>query len=106
MFLPDTNTCISFLRRRDQRLISRWQSVRAQDIRLCSIVVYELRFGAERSATPAAEHEKLDVFLQPFLSFPFDEETASVCARIRAELERTGQRIGPHDLQIAASALQ
>jgi hypothetical protein len=35
-FLPDTNTCISFLRQKQPRLIARWQSTKVTDIVLCS----------------------------------------------------------------------
>lgn len=104
-FLPDTNACITLLRQRDSRLVARWKSVRVADIVLCSVVVYELRYGAERSSDPARGHAKLDLFLSPFLSLPFDDQCARKCAEIRAELERTGRVIGPHDLQIAAIAL-
>ncbi|CAN5760011.1 type II toxin-antitoxin system toxin VapC [soil metagenome] len=106
IFLPDTNACITLLRRRDDRLISRWKSFEATEIVLCSIVVYELRHGAERSSDPAREHSKLDLFLSPFTSLPFDDRCARTCAEIRAELERTGKVIGPHDLPIAAIARQ
>ena len=106
IFLPDTNACITLLRQRDDRLIARWKSVKANDIVLCSIIVYELRYGAQRSADTAREHSKLDVFLSPFASLPFDDECARRCAEVRAELERSGRVIGPHDLQIAAVALQ
>ena len=106
IFLPDTNACIALLRQRDSRLIARWQSVKATDIVLCSVVVYELRYGAERSSDPTRGHAKLDLFLSPFTSLPFDDQCARTCAEIRAELERTGRVIGPHDLQIAAIALQ
>lgn len=106
IFLADTNACITLLRQRDSPLIARWKSVKAADIALCSVVVYELRHGAERSSQPAREHAKLDLFLSPFTSLPFDDQCARTCAEIRAELERTGRVIGPHDLQIAAIALQ
>ncbi len=106
IFLPDTNACITLLRQRDQRLIARWQSVKATDIVLCSIVIYELRYGAQRSSDPAREHSKLDLFLSLFTSLPFDDQCARRCAEIRAELEAAGSIIGPHDLQIAAIALQ
>ena len=59
-FLPDTNTCISFLRQKKSRLIARWQSTKVTDIVLCSVVVYELRHGAESSSDPRREHERLD----------------------------------------------
>lgn len=106
IFLPDTNACITLLRQRDQRLIARWRSVKVTDIVLCSITVYEIRYGAQRSSNPAAEHAKLDLFLSPFISLPFDDHCARRCAEVRAELEASGQVIGPHDLQIAAIALQ
>src|SRR5215471_3278640 len=105
-FLPDTNACIALLRQRSSRLIARWQSVKVSDIVMCSVVVYELRYGAERSSDPARGHAKLDLFLSPFASLPFDDRCARTCAEIRAELERTGRVIGPHDLQIAAIALR
>ena len=84
--------------------MARWQATKAADMVLCSIVVYELRHGAERSANPAAEHAKLDVFLSPFTSLPFDDTCARKCAEIRRSLEQSGTGIGPHDLQIAAIA--
>ena len=106
IYLPDTIACITLLRKRDSRLVARWQSVNATDIVLSSVVVDELRYGAERSSDPAHGHTKLDFFLSPFTSLPFDDQCARRCAEIRAELERTGRVIGPHDLQIAAIALQ
>jgi tRNA(fMet)-specific endonuclease VapC len=97
IFLPDTNTCISLLRQKQPRLIARWQSTNVSDIVLCSLVVYELRHG---------EHAKLDEFLAPFSSLPFDDACAVKCAEVRRALERQGGPIGPHDLQIAAIALR
>jgi tRNA(fMet)-specific endonuclease VapC len=106
IYLPDTNACITLLRQRDQRLIERWKAVKIADIAFCSITVYELRYGARRSLNPAGEHAKLDLFLNPFTSLAFDDQCARRCAEIRAELEANGRVIGPHDLQIAAIALQ
>ena len=45
---------------------------------------------------PSEGHAKLDVFLAPFSSLPFDDGCARKCAQIRRALERTGERIGPH----------
>ena len=90
IYLPDTNTCISLLRQKQPRLIARWQSTKLADIVLCSIVVYELRHGAESSSDPRREHAKLDVFLAPFSSLPFDDASAVKCSEIRRALERTG----------------
>src|SRR5712691_6437829 len=106
IYLADTNICISLLRQRRPTLIARWRSTRVSDITRCSIVVYELRHGAESSSEPSREHAKLDVFLAPFSSLPFDDACAGKCAEIRRALERKGETIGPHDLQIAAVAIQ
>lgn len=106
IYLPDTNTCISLLRRRQPHLIERWQGVPVADLVMCSVVVYELRHGAESSAEPAREHRKLDDFLAPFQSLVFDDACARTCAVVRRSLERRGERIGPHDSLIAAIALQ
>jgi tRNA(fMet)-specific endonuclease VapC len=105
-YLPDTNACITLLSERNPRLIARWQATKASDVVLCSVVVYELRHGAERSSDPIREHAKLDAFLAPFVSQPFEDPSARKCAEIRRQLERSGTVIGPHDLQIAAIALQ
>jgi tRNA(fMet)-specific endonuclease VapC len=64
-YLPDTNACITLLRQRNPALMARWQAAKASEVLLCSVVVYELRHGAERSSDPAREHAKLDVFLAP-----------------------------------------
>ena len=78
---------------------------KAANLLLCSIVVYELRHGAERSANPIRENSKLDQFLAPYVSLAFDDACGCRCAQLRNRLERKGNRIGPHDLQIAAIAL-
>jgi tRNA(fMet)-specific endonuclease VapC len=106
IYLPDTNACIALLRQRSSKLIARWQGTKVSDIVLCSVVVYELRYGAQRSSNPAREHAKLDVFLATFASLPFDDVSAGHCGTIRHQLEQIGLVIGPHDLQIAAIAQQ
>ena len=103
-YLPDTNACIMLLRQRNPKLMARWQAAKVSEVVLCSIVVYELRHGAERSPNPNREHAKLDAFVAPFASLPFDDPCARKCAEIRHELEQRGAPIGPHDLQIAAIA--
>jgi tRNA(fMet)-specific endonuclease VapC len=60
---------------------------------------------ALRSTNPAANRAKVDGFVSPYLSLPFDDAAASVHAQIRHHLETTGTPIGPYDLQIAAIAL-
>ena len=104
-YLPDTNACIALLRLRDSSLISRWRATPARDMALSAVVIYELRYGAERSTDPVKEHAKVDAFLRPFGVVSFDENCAARCGSLRRTLERQGCIIGPHDLMIAATAL-
>ena len=69
-FLPDTNACIALLRQRHAKLTARWQAIKASEIVLCSVVVYEVRHGAERSSDPAREHARLDRFVAPYTIVP------------------------------------
>ena len=104
--LPDTNACVQLLRSRNATLLSHWKNTKPGEIAMCSIVVYELRHGAWRCSEPLREHAKLDLFLAPMISLPFDDECAGIAAEMRADLERKGMRIGPHDLQIASVAIR
>ena len=105
IYLPDTNACIALLRGQSPKLAVRWQATQPSDVATCAVVVYELRYGAERSSVPAREHAKLDTFLEPYICLPFDDACARRCGELRHRLEQAGQLIGPHDLQIAATAL-
>lgn len=47
----------------------------------------------------------VDGFTHSFKSLPYTDSEAQEYARIRADLERRGERIGDFDLQIAAIAI-
>ena len=104
-YLLDTNTCIEYLRQRNSAVIARLAATPPGDIRVCSIVKAELDYGAHRSQQVQQNLVKVEDFLRPFLSIPFEDDAAREYGRLRAELERRGVVIGPHDLQIAAIAL-
>jgi tRNA(fMet)-specific endonuclease VapC len=75
------------------------------DICVCSVVKFELRYGALRSdyvEKTLAEQEK---FLNRFVSLSFDDQAQWYAAQIRANLARAGTPIGPYDLLIAAITL-
>ena len=105
MHLLDTNTCIQFLRRKNLLVMQRIQSRRPDELRLCSVVVEELFYGAFKSPYQAANLALLATFLPNFLSLPFDDAAARESGRIRVDLEARGLPIGSHDLQIAAIAI-
>jgi len=103
--LLDTNTCVQLLRARNVRVAQRLAAFAPADIQVCSVVKAELFRGALRSARPSMNRAKVDAFVQPYISLPFDDAAADLCAVIRHQLEQKGMPIGPHDLQISAIAL-
>jgi tRNA(fMet)-specific endonuclease VapC len=105
VFLLDTNTCIEYLRKRNPNVINQIQARPPDELRLCSVVVAELYFGACKSPQQAANLALLTTFLPVFLSLPFDDRAASIYGQVRADLEVRGTPIGPNDLMIAAIAL-
>lgn len=104
-FLPDTNACIHVLRRKgNPHVVRRFKLHPPAAIALCSVVIGELCYGAERSANPPAEQARVDAFLAPFPRLPFDEPAAREYALIRAILAGQGLPIGQYDVMIAAIA--
>ncbi len=75
---------------------------------VAAITVAELWHGAER-ATAAHKSRRLhylQTMLAPMPIVPYTEQTAYEHARIWAELEAAGKRIGAYDLIVAATALE
>jgi tRNA(fMet)-specific endonuclease VapC len=104
-YLLDTNTCIQSLRTKgNPHVKARIGSHPPTDLALCSVVVGELYYGAERASNPATEIVKVDSFVARFASLPFDDAAGRVFARIRADLDARGLGIGPLDTMIAAIA--
>jgi predicted nucleic acid-binding protein len=80
----------------------------AEPISICAITVSELLHGLERApAGKRKTHRKQ--FIEDILThtpvIPFDIEEARAHARLWAQLETKGQRIGAHDLIIASTCL-
>jgi tRNA(fMet)-specific endonuclease VapC len=100
-YLLDTNACVHNLRTKGSaRVKARLGSHPPTDVVLCSIVVGELRYGAEGGTDPRKEHAKVDAFVAPFVSLSFDDAAASIYGRIRYDLESRGVVIGANDLLI------
>ena len=99
----DANLCIRVLRNRPQSIAARFQQ-EAQSLSLSTIVLHELRYGADRSARPAFHHEQVDGFVAQLTVYDFDANAAHHAADIKAKLAANGQIIGPNDLLIAGHA--
>lgn len=104
-YLLDTNACIRYLNGQSNELRLRLESIDPQLIVVCSIVKAELFVSAMKSHFPEKTLARQQVFLDQFLSLPFDDKAAETYSRLRADLESKGLPIGPLDMLIAAIAL-
>jgi tRNA(fMet)-specific endonuclease VapC len=103
-YLLDTNTCIEYLKRRNASVVARITLANSGDLFICSIVRAELSVSLYKRPNAANAALLRSLFAQ-FPSLPFDDNAADEYGRIRADLERRGQPIGPHDTEIAAIAV-
>ena len=83
----------------------RIKRLKPDDLCLSSIVVAELRYGADKSTKAKRNHERLNVLTDEMPLRDFDRSAASAYGRIRAALEKTGKPIGSNDMLIAAHAI-
>ncbi|XWK85674.1 MAG: type II toxin-antitoxin system VapC family toxin [Phormidium sp.] len=104
-YLLDTNTCVRILNNSNEQIVERISTTPASDIYLCTVVQLELYYGAYKSSQQETNLAKLARLFNQFLILPFDERSAKIAGRIRAQLAALGTPIGPYDLQIAAIAL-
>ncbi len=104
-FLFDTNACIAYLNNHLSPIRRKLEQISSKQVFICSVVKAELFYGAMKSKNHAQTLAKQSVFLNQFVSLPFDDKAAKIFGEIRAHLARLGTPIGPYDLQIAAIAL-
>ena len=100
----DTNIIVYCLKGMYPAILAQLQSHRPNEILIPEIVRAELLFGAAKSQKKAHNLERINAFLSPFEFLPFAGDAVEHYAEIRADLETRGQRIGPNDLLIAATA--
>jgi tRNA(fMet)-specific endonuclease VapC len=100
--LLDTDIAIELLRKRDVALREAWRA--AGRAAASSISLFELRFGAARSADPARNDLAVDELAAAVDFLDFDAEAAAHAGDIRADLARRGTPIGAYDIMIAGHA--
>jgi len=100
----DTDICSYILRQRPPEVLQRFARLRPDRIWLSAVVAAELRYGAQRLASPRLT-AAIEAWLAGFAIRPWSDEATHHYARIRHDLERRGQPIGNMDLLIAAHAL-
>ncbi len=103
-FVLDTNTLIYFFKGLGN-VSKNLLATPPTDIAIPSVVVYELETGIAKSSEPEKRRKQLDALLSQTNLLAFDISEAKLAARIRAELETSGNQIGPYDVLIAATAM-
>ena len=104
MFVLDTNTLIHALKGRG-RVRERIAGVSPDQVGIPAVVVYELEWGTLRAHDPDKRRKDLARILSVVDVLPLDRDAAERSAKIRRELERKGETIGPLDLLIAGIAM-
>ena len=102
-YMLDTNTCIYAMRNQPDKLRQRFNRF-GEQLCVSTIVLGELVYGAEKSAKPADNLSAVRHFCSNLDVLAFTERAAHHYGQIRAELERIGRPIGPHDMMIAGHA--
>lgn len=104
-YLLDTTICIFIIKNKPTAVRERFAGLRPGEVGLSAVTEAELLHGVYKSAR--IEHNLAAVldFASQLVVVPFDSQVADAYGRIRAELERAGQPIGPLDFQIAATAV-
>ncbi|MCI0477886.1 MAG: PIN domain-containing protein [Anaerolineales bacterium] len=101
-FLLDTDTCVFWLRGNvpiRERLAANLELVGISVISLA-----ELRYGANCSTKPQANHQAIDDFISGIPILGVDQETARTFADIKTQLRKEGMLLEDWDLMIAANA--
>ena len=101
----DTNTCIAIIKRKPPQVLKRLSAYKVGEIGISWATLAELEFGVAKSQHLENNQAALDEFVLPLEIANFERETARVCGRVRATLEKKGVPIGSLDMMIGAHAL-
>lgn len=104
-FLLDTNICVYIIRQKPAKVFRRFRKLSIGQVGISTITYCELSFGVQKSQQVSRNEAALELFIGPLEIVPYPKEAALTYGRIRAQLEKSGQTIGPLDTLIAAHAL-
>ena len=104
MYLLDTGTCSYLLKRTHRGAIDKMYRFGLGELKVSTVVQYELEYGARRSARCEELLTVIGSFLGRVEVLSFDARAARVAAQVRAELAAAGTPIGFYDTLIAGHA--
>ena len=103
-YMLDTDTCSYIMKRSNDPLLRKLQSVPVTDVCMSVITKAELLYGVEVSPRRTTDAAALAAFLPYVEVVDFSDDSAKHYAGIRADLKKRGALIGANDLLIAAHA--
>ena len=103
-YLLDTHVLIECLRRNPKMVETVMAKGKGHDLAISSVTYGELLVGIHKNDTPR-RRAALSKVLAPMQILAFDDRAAAEFAKIKSALERTGEGIGPYDMQIAGHAI-
>lgn len=104
IYLLDTNICIYVINHKPKQVFERFKQYQLGQLAISSITASELAFGVEKSGSERNK-QALAKFLAPLEILSYGEQAVEHYARLRHQLQSSGQTIGSLDMLIAAHAL-
>lgn len=103
-YLLDTNVVSDLVRNPRGKVAEHIRKVGEAQVCTSIVVAAELRYGAERKASPRLSSQ-LEAVLAALEVLPLEKSADIAYGRLRTSLERAGTPIGADDLLIAAQGL-
>jgi tRNA(fMet)-specific endonuclease VapC len=103
-YLLDTDTCVFWLRGHE-RVRERLVAVGPAEVAVSIISLAELRYGANSSTRPEANHQAIDAFVGGLTLISLDQPSVRTFGLTKATLRLQGLLIEDFDLLIAVTAL-
>ncbi len=103
-YMLDTDTCISLIKARPDKISRRLSRLPVEDVGISSIVAAELWYGVALSEKKKQNEAALQDFLDFVKVLDWPTGACPVYGRIRAHRKKKGTLIGAMDLLIASHA--
>ncbi|MCL2890722.1 MAG: type II toxin-antitoxin system VapC family toxin [Methanomassiliicoccaceae archaeon] len=105
-YFLDTNVIVSILRENpNQTVLNKLEAQPKKEFKLPSMVKAELIAGALKSQKNKVNLENVEKITSGFEIVPFDNAASVLYGKLKADMIKKGNIIGPNDLVIAATVL-
>jgi tRNA(fMet)-specific endonuclease VapC len=103
MMVLDTDICIEIIR--ENRKVIHARNSYSGDVAVSFMTVAELRYGADYSANPGGNHERVSRFLETVMGIQSSGDVAGWFGKVKSSLRRKRHLIPDADILVAATAL-